>query len=250
MRPSIKIALAVFIGLSAMGLNVLWDLYFGKKLESAEVLVVKAGEEIGKKEMITRDKIAVELRDKKDLVEGVIYAQDYSKVVGKDAGQLLIGNSMISESMIDWDELVPDPDKDEAIRPIPTDWIYAKPGSLRRKDRVDIYLVPNSLTKDETQDLIEEGTVREVKDDEEKVTEDKETAPQLKPILENIPVVYAKDGANNEVVGVKPEGQADDKRLNATGQITELELLLTNEQFYTLYDSVLYKKSKLYITYN
>ena len=71
--------------------------------------------------------------------------EDEKQVIGYDAGQLLVGNAIISKDMVDYDKLVPNEKEGEAIRPIVSDMIFAMPGSVRRKDTIDIYLVSNSL---------------------------------------------------------------------------------------------------------
>jgi hypothetical protein len=61
-----------------------------------------------------------------------------------------------------------------------------------------------------------------------------------------VPVIYAKDGSNKEVV--TQDGQTN--RLNGSADINELELLLNEDDFKTLADAVMKDGKRLYITYN
>ncbi|WP_206631526.1 hypothetical protein, partial [Mesorhizobium sp. M7A.F.Ca.MR.362.00.0.0] len=72
------------------------------------------------------------------LISNVVLAKDINSIIGIDTSQLIDGNSMISGNMLDVEEIVPNKEEGEAIRPITKDMIYAQPGSLRRKDTVDI----------------------------------------------------------------------------------------------------------------
>lgn len=233
-----------------MAFIVAWEFIFKDKIDSVEVVVVKAGEKIERKEKITEDKVMIERRTKKDLIQNVVYPSDLNKILGKEASQLIVSNSMISTDMIDFDDLIPNAKKHEAIRPIPQDWIYAAPGSLRRKDRIDIYTIKSeSLDKlkgsdqaSSTQNVVEVGIPTN------------EVDPSLLTlVLADVPVIYAKDASNKEVVnqvGNDQQQQDDGKRLNATGKISELEILLNDKDFNKLVDSIFEKSGRLYITYN
>ncbi|MDA6130889.1 hypothetical protein OSK38_26385, partial [Escherichia coli] len=107
--------------------------------------------------------------------------------------------------MIDFEQLIPDETEGEAIRPITKEMIYAQPGSLRRKDSIDIYLV----NQDGTTNLITNGApevTSETKEEtDSKEAESKEkveinTSVNTKPFLKDVRVVYVKDSGNKEVV--------------------------------------------------
>ncbi|WP_209124355.1 hypothetical protein [Alkalihalobacillus sp. BA299] len=247
MKPSVKIALGILTALSVMAFIVFWEFVFKERIDSVEVVVVKPGETIEIKEPISKDKITVERRSKKDLIQDVVYSSDLNQIIGEDAAQRIVSNSMISKQMIDFEDMTPNSSKGEAIRPIPAEWIYATPGSLRRKDRIDIYLI------DETLIAKLQGKDSSNKDQPVQVVSDKEEAKavQLKPILQDVPVIYVKDGANKEVTNQdgKQAGGLQ-QRLNASGKVSELEVLLNEEDFNKIADSVLGKEGRLYITYN
>lgn len=250
MKPSIKIALGVFTSLATIGFILVYDLYIKERIDSTEVVVVKAGKEISQSEQLTEEKLAIERRPKESLIEGVVLAKDIKEIIGEDAKQDIIGNSMISMKMVDFDNLVPNQKEGEAIRPIAKDMIYAKPGSLRRKDIIDLYLVR------ETGDSFQISTNAKSAQSKDKSDTSINIEGQAKmnrnilitPFLEDVKVVYVKDSGNKEVVSAEEEG-AKDKRLNATSAISDLEVILNEEEFSRLMEEVLGKGSKLYITY-
>lgn len=262
MKPAVKIGSGIFLSLATIGLIFTYDFYIKERIDSEEVVVVKPGEEIKKSERITKDKLITERRAKDTLLKDVVYANEMKDIIGRDAKQDLIGNSMVSTKMIDYDLMVPDAAEGEAIRPITGDMIYAQPGSLRRKDIIDIYLVnpdgtasfmqsgPSVVTSDTP--ATEEGTETSTEPSTETAnnstsTEEKQIL-DTEPFLKNVRVAYVKDSGNKEVVTAE-EGIKDDTRLNATSQISDIELILNEEDFTKLMTEVLSKGARLYITY-
>ncbi|KZE68039.1 hypothetical protein AWM68_17875 [Fictibacillus phosphorivorans] len=255
MKPSVKIGLGIFVSLFTIGFIFLYDFYIKDRIDSEEVVVVKAGAQILKSEPITKDKLIIERREKSSLVEDVVYAADIDKIIGQDSKQTIVGNSMISTKMIDYEKLIPNADEGEAIRPITQKMIYAQPGSLRRKDVIDLYLVYG----DGTTNLMENGPSKVTSEVTAKET-DKETTVtsttslsaeeiklNTKPFLKGVKVVYVKDSGNKEVISAGEGNQ--DKRLNATSTISDLEVILNEEDFTNLMTEILSKGARLYITY-
>lgn len=250
MKPGMKIGLGIFTSLATAGFILTYDFYIKERIDSEEVVVVKAGEEIMKSEQITEDKLAIERRRKEDLVDEVVFASNMDKIIGQDSKQDIVGNSMVSTRMVDFENLIPDSSKGESVRPITKEMIYAQPGSLRRKDVIDIYLV----NSDGSTNLIQNGQTVVTSEDsqstdkpDEERSKDADTM-DTKPFLKDVRVVYVKDSGNKEVVSAE-EGNAGDKRLNATSTISDLEVILNEEDFTKLMDQVLGRGSKLYITY-
>lgn len=216
-----------------------YDMFLRDRIDSVEVVVVKANEEIQKSEKVTADKITTERRPKETLISNVVLAKDINSIIGIDSSQLIEGNSMISGNMLDVEEIVPNKEEGEAIRPITKDMIYAQPGSLRRKDTVDIYLV----NKDGSTNMTEDGP-------SSKSSKKSEAAStSATPYLQDVKVVYVKDSGNKEVVSATTEETTEDQRLNATSTISDLEVILNDDDFKKLMDQVLGKGAKLYITY-
>ncbi|MFJ6414447.1 SAF domain-containing protein [Terribacillus saccharophilus] len=249
-----KIFLALGTAVLLLACLPTYELFFKDKMDSVEVLVVNAEEGIKAKDQLTEDNVIVERRRKQDLVAGTALANDFKEVIGKEAGKNLVNNSIVSKEDIDFEDLVPDRSKGEAIRPIVNDMIFAQPGSLRRKDSIDIYAISDTdietNTENETQEAnnnsgdAEEKTIVSSTNPEQEVA-----ATKLKaPILQDVKVVYVKDSSNQEVTN-EIEEKGTEERLNATGNISDLEVILDEADFDLLMNTVLSGK-KLYITYN
>ena len=274
MKPWVKILLGILTSVLTISFILVYDFFIRERIDSEEVVVVKAGETIFKNETITEDKIAIERRPKETLIDGVIKAKDVNKIIGYDASQDIVGNSMISRTMIDYDDLIPDESKGEAIRPIPNEWIYAQPGSLRRKDLVDFYLVyPDGSTNFNNENgpshvsSTDEDvyTEEDPSDDEDMVytydsenEQDGEKSEKIseenlkmntKPFLKDVRVVYVKDSGNQEVVSTSGDGKNTNERLNASSEPNNLEVILNEEDFIKLMEEVLGKNARIYITY-
>lgn len=243
MKPIFKIILPILLAFTTAGLILVWDIFFKDKIDTVEVVVVKAGKSIDTKEEISKGKLVVERRQRKDLLDNTVLASDISEVIGKDSKSFIAGNSIVTYDMIDTEGLIPDEKEGESIVPIPQDWIFARPSSLRRKDRVDIYIVPNSAPSvtgevtEETQNFIDENGLSLKSFVKE-------------PLLKDVVVVYAKDSSGNEVMSNAEVEPSSDGRLTSTGQIQELELILNTDDFKKLVAETVEKKARIYITYN
>lgn len=254
MKPSLKIALGIFTSLFTIGFIFFYDFYLKERIDSVEVVVVKTGQEIARAEQLTQADLVIERRPKKSLIEDVVLAEEFEKVIGKDSSQTILGNSMLSHKMIDYDGIVPDSSKGEAIRPITNEMIFAQPGSLRRKDVIDIYLVNEdgkTVSIPQQERVTEEGD-SETETDSETSSEEESTSAtatiQSEAFLKGVPVVYVKDSGNKEVVSSEEENSKD-KRLNATSNISDIEVIMNEVDFNKLMNEVLRNGSKLYITY-
>lgn len=247
MKPRTKIILGVFTSLLLLALIPTYDIFLKDKIDSTAVVVVKADTEIKTNQTIEPEMLNIERRRKQDLVDDVVLANEINDITGMEAAELLVSNSMVSKKMIDYDQLLPNPDEEEAIRPIVSDMIYAKPGSLRRKDNIDIYTISGDVTEKRKANASEETESNEVSSEDVKKAE-KEALK--KPLLTNVRVVYVKDSANNEVTGEDGKVVAKGERLNATGNISDLEVILNEEDFNQLMKAVIEDNQKLYITYN
>ncbi|MGE6755941.1 hypothetical protein ACQKFO_21305 [Rossellomorea sp. NPDC071047] len=238
MKPGWKIFLGIFLSLSTMAFVVVYDLYIKDRIDSVEVVVVKAGEEIKKKDLIDRSKVTVERRPKQDLIEGAILKEEMNEIYASSAAQNIVSNSMISKKMIDYDRMIPDESEGEAIRPITGDMIQAQPGSLRRKDSIDIYLVKKGTERANSANVASSA--------DKKLTKEEFVNG---PLLKDVRVVYVKDSSNKEVMNGNPE-KIKDERLDGSGKISDLEVILNEEDFQKLMDKVVKEGYLLYITYN
>ena len=265
MNPYLKITLGILLSVLVIGFIVVWDLYLKDNIMSEEVVIVKPDVQLEAKDTIQREHLAIEKRRINSLVEGTVTAEQIDEVVGHDSAVPLVGNAILSTKYIDFDDVVPDAEKGEAIRPIPEDWIYAKPGSLRRKDRIDIYAIESEEIRDFQANM--ERLHQEPSDESDDESKEEDTVSSsshqsklpledrihldIEPILTNVPVVYAKDASNREVVGetAKGESEEQDSRLDASGRISDLEVNLNSEDFKTLMGYI-NDGYQLYITYN
>ncbi|QAS54819.1 SAF domain-containing protein [Halobacillus litoralis] len=247
MKPRTKIILGIFTSLLLLALIPTYDIFLKDKIDSTAVVVVKADTEIKTNQTIEPEMLSIERRRKQDLVDDVVLADEINDITGKEAAELLVSNSMVSKKMIDYEQMLPNPDEKEAIRPIVSDMIYAKPGSLRRKDNIDIYTISGDVTDKRMAETSEDTEDNEVSSEDVKKAE-KEALKT--PLLTNVRVVYVKDSANNEVTGEDGKVVAKGERLNATGNISDLEVILNEEDFNKLMKAVIEDNQKLYITYN
>lgn len=266
-KPGLKLGIGIFLFVFLIAFIVSWQFYFKDRIDTVQVVVVKPGTEIAKKETIHAADLTIERRNRKDLINDYIPASEQQNIIGKDAAQIIPGNGMLSYKMIDYDNLIPNAKKGEAIRPIPHDWIYAMPGSLRRKDHVDIYVInkqdlansplqtgysDQNNTKPTQKPLAtgQKGT-KDTKTDSktQDTTVQNPSASFMTPILTNVSVVYAKDSSNNEVTSSNAKKDSAQTRLTATGQISELELILSDKQFEKLASAVVDDGAQLYFTY-
>jgi hypothetical protein len=242
MKPWMKMVIGLLVALSVIGFLIVWEMFIKERIDTVQVVVV--AKEIPKQEVISREHLSIENRKKSTLLSGAILAEDKNKILGEIAAHALVKNAMISKKDIDWERLTPDESKGEAIRPIPDEWIYAKPGSLRRKDKIDIY-----LWKPPVKVALNEGE-QEVREPEKEISIDFDILKGEAPVLQDVPVIYAKDNSNKEVVNEKGEKETEEeKRLNATGTIAALEVNLDEDEFKSLMEATK-QGYLLYITYN
>lgn len=135
-------------GLLVIGFMILWDLVIKPSIESVEVVVVKPSVVIHKYDDISQEHLTISKRNRETLVEGYVKPEDMNILIGQQASQDLVGNQLVSTRYVDFENSEPNPEIGESIRPIPNQWIYALPATLRRKDRIDVYLVPGKVLKE------------------------------------------------------------------------------------------------------
>lgn len=310
MKTNTKLVLGILTAVLVIGFIVVWDLVIKENIESEEVLVIRPGVIIHPYDVIKETDLQVEKRNRATFIEGFLTPDQKGSVVGLQAKQLLVGNQLLSARYIDLEDFEPDPKKGEAVRPIPEDWIYAIPSTVRRKDKIDIYLVKKGTTdepevetkessynpsyvgmspeqeqalekqefelleedeaySEEADDTAKSDITNELAGDEKDIQNfigDRESWLKKKgltekeweelvqhskiPVLVNVPVSYAKDGAGNEILNGPDEGaKQKPERLTATGAIVNLELKL-NEDEHRLLIGYIKNGYQLYITYN
>lgn len=234
-----KVVGSIGISLLTIVLVVTYDLLIKDRALSIEVVV--ASERIERHMQFSADNLTVERRNRDELVDGFITPSAKVDLIGKDANVTILKNQMISEVFVDYVNLTPDAEKNEAIRPIPANWIYAMPGSLRRKDVITIYPLQERGVGVQ-QNII---TVDKVMSDEEaNNSTPTELASRFQPILENVPVNYVKTSSNQEVMN----REDSDERLNASGNASDIEVNITEDELKLLFE-LIEQGYKLYISY-
>lgn len=242
---SIGVSLLTIAGIGS------YEFYIKDKALSMEVVVAK--EKIEKHTDFSQSNLVIERRKKTDLIEGYITPDEIGSLYGRDTNALILANQVISKEFVEFQNLTPDPSKNEAIRPIPSDWIYAMPGSLRRKDTITIYPVKDkkaSVEGIQSVQVIDAST--ENKNDEEKEMSEEdaanaspeEIASRFEPILENIAVSYVKTSSNQEVTSK----DGTQERFDASGTASGIEVNIKEEDLKRIVQFI-DKGYKLYISY-
>ncbi|CQR53635.1 hypothetical protein [Paenibacillus riograndensis] len=116
-----------------------YDLYFKPYVLSQTVVKIKVAEGsfLPKNYELKPSDLYLDSVQTKDIPSGVI--TDVSQVEHKITNVILTNGSILTASLVDVSDL--EPQQDEGIFPIPKEAIYAINGSLRSRDKVDIYLV-------------------------------------------------------------------------------------------------------------
>src|SRR5690606_30780415 len=160
--------------------------------------------DIGFKEQISSDNIEI-ISMKKDFVVPAAYygvkPEDLETLYGRLAAIDIKAGTQIYSELLDRFDLVPG--EGEFIAPIPNQWLFAVPGSMRRSYYADFYVVLNSAVIDE------------------------EELRQGEPLLKDVRVAHTKDNANREVRSIE---NTDD----ATGNISNIEIIATKDMLSTI----------------
>lgn len=194
-----------------------YDLYFKPYVLSRTVVKIKVegGELLPKNYELKASDLYLDSVQTKDIPSGVI--TDIAQVEHKITNVNLTNGIILTTSLVDVSDL--EPLEDEGIFPIPKEAIYAINGSLRSRDKVDIYLVEadqekrsESLSPDnkkEGQELIEQSPLSE---------------PAKEVFLSGVTVNYVRTEDNNDVLD--SEKGNNNNRLTSTGKVATPELKL------------------------
>lgn len=185
-----------------------YDLYIKPYVLSQKVVKVKvtAGSYLPKNYELSAKDVYLDSVQTKDVPVNAI--QNIEDVEKKILNVNLSDGVILTESLVDVDDLEPGPN--EGIYPIPKEAIYAINGSLRSRDKVDIYLVKDRTKK-------EQGTLTDGLD-EPKV----ESA-----FLSGVTVNYVRTEDNNDVKDT--ENGNITNRTTSTGKVSVPELKIPNE---------------------
>lgn len=234
MKTTLNVVLSVLFVAAGVGFVFFFEFYVSEKIDTVEVVVAK--ETIDFKTVITEENIQIANVKRGHEVENAIPVTAYESLIGKHASIKIEKGTQIYTDLIDTYNLVPDTSKGEFVAPIPKEWLFAVPGSLRRTYVADVYAISDSEQKMKAQlekAAAEQGDIKE--------SDIQEIAPGTEPILESIRVSSVKDSGNKEV-------RESAETSEATGQVAALEIIATDEMLKTLTDN-LNDGYKLYVVY-
>lgn len=196
---------AALILITGFGGLLGYDLYFKPYVLSQTVVKIKVvdGQFLPKNYELKPGDLYLDSVQTKDIPSGVI--TDIRQVEHKITNVNLTDGSILTASLVDVSNL--EPLQDEGIFPIPKEAIYAINGSLRSRDKVDIYLVegaPSSSTVKDQANLL--------------------SAPSQQVFLTGVTVNYVRTEDNNDVLD--SEQGNDNNRFTSTGKVASPELKL------------------------
>lgn len=241
MKKFLQPLISIFLIISAVGLIFLWEFYLNDRLNMTSVVV--AAKDIEKNQVIKNSDVKIIRIKSEQAVEKPF--ENPKDIIGLETSQYVAKGNQFVEAMLDRYGL--EPNDNQLIYSIPKEWIYSSPGSLRRKDRVYIYAIydtnrgisPNQPQRasglpEERQTILtgaagqNPGAVgQNPVAAGQNIGAAVENPAVSEPVLKNLVVAYAKDSSNQEV---KPAVNSE-KRLDATGAINNIELIMTQEQY-------------------
>lgn len=216
--------LAMLLVLLSVSIALAWELYFDERINTIPVL--QAVNRLPKGHKVTTADFAV-VRIKSTFVpEGAL--KDIGTIINYETVVPVGKGMVVIKEFFDYPELVPN--ENQMVTPIPNQWIFSLPGSLRRRDKVSIYGFP--VKAQNVQTPYTAGRFSNQLQSNPNYGEIQglpaiNTVNSNGALIKDVTVAFAKDSANQEV---KP---SNDKlqRIDATGNISQLELILTPEQF-------------------
>ena len=203
-------------------------------LNKKEVLVL--ARDIKFKEKIELSDLAIDKVPVEQIVEGAYKPQDAELVVGSYAAINMKKGMQLYDALIDTHDLIPNEAEGEFVAPIPDEWLYAIPGTLRRSYVADFYAIPVSDDRDKLLEIISEDKDLEDIDLNELNINDLDSKNSLttefEPFLKNVRVAHVQDRNNREVVTSEEDGTS------ATSVATRLEIIANDEILNTIRNTV------------
>jgi hypothetical protein len=196
-----------------------YDLYFKPYVLSRTVVKIKVedGEALPKNYELKASDLYLDSVQTKDIPFGVI--TEIAQVEHKITNVNLTNGVILTVSLVDVSDL--EPLEDEGIFPIPKEAIYAINGSLRSRDKVDIYLVQGDQEKRQAALGSNTNTI----ENEEQVKEQSLLSdPDKEIFLSGVTVNYVRTEDNNDVQD--SEKGNNNNRFTSTGKVATPELKL------------------------
>lgn len=196
-----------------------YDLYFKPYVLSRTVVKIKVegGELLPKNYELKASDLYLDSVQTKDIPSGVI--TEIAQVEHKITNVNLTNGVILTASLVDVSDL--EPLQDEGIFPIPKSAIYAINGSLRSRDKVDIYLVQGDQEK--RQAALGSNTVK-IENEELVKVQSLFSDPEKEIFLSGVTVNYVRTEDNNDVQD--SEKGNNNNRFTSTGKVATPELKL------------------------
>jgi hypothetical protein len=201
-----------------------YDLYFKPYVLAQTVVKIKVadGDFVPRNYELKKGDLYLDSVQTEDIPAGAI--TDIREVENKITNVNLTNGSILTQSLVDVSDL--EPKADEGIFPIPKEAIYAINGSLRSRDKVDIYLVegdPRNMAA-----ARERSTAYGAENDPDNANGEGEAEqlpdPAAKVFLAGITVNYVRSEDNNDVLD--SEHGNTNNRFTSTGKVAAPELKL------------------------
>lgn len=223
----LKFTIPLFLLATGVGFIFAFEFYIKDRVNTVPVVI--AASDIAFKEPFSENNLIVTHIKREYLVKDA-YQHEASlfELIGSVAAVDIAEGTQLYPALIDSFDLVPDHLAGEFIAPIPNEWIFAVPGSLRRSYLADFYLISKEQEKAIRDTLMSYEATNE---DEHSFLEVKELPQDVfslngsstQPVLENIKVIYTKDSSNREVQTLQ------DTQLDGTANISNLEIIANHE---------------------
>ncbi|AIQ51090.1 SAF domain-containing protein [Paenibacillus sp. FSL R7-0331] len=202
-----------------------YDLYLKPYVLSQTVVKIRAadGGFIPKNYQLQQGDLYLDSVQTKDIPSGVI--TELSQVENKITNVNLMDGSILTDSLVDVSDL--EPQADEGIFPIPKEAIYAINGSLRSRDKVDIYLVASDKANNTGSKTVNTGSTLQPAGSPASGggAEEAGLASAVpKSFLNGVTVNYVRSEDNNDVLD--SENGNTNNRVTSTGKVATPELKL------------------------
>lgn len=239
-----------------LGISFVFVFEFYVKDKVNTVPVVVANRDIPFKKQITREDLTIKQVNKDYLISETFRPDELESLIGTYASIEIKAGTQMYPQLVDEYDLVPNEELGEFIAPIPSEWLFAVPGTLKRSYIADFYVIGNN-------DVIIDEMINELEQQQNSQTEgendeqNNETPIQeqenitsyvkssYEPILKDVRVAHVRDGSNQEITK-NPESNDPN---SATSNISSIEIIATNETLAAIREYI-DKGFKLYITYD
>lgn len=237
-----------------LGISFVFVFEFYVKDKVNTVPVVVANRDIPFKKQITREDLTIKQVNKDYLISETFRPDELESLIGTYASIEIKAGTQMYPQLVDEYDLVPNEELGEFIAPIPSEWLFAVPGTLKRSYIADFYVIGNNdVIIDEMINELEQQQNSQTENDEQNnetpIQEQENITSYVKssyePILKDVRVAHVRDGSNQEITK-KPESNDPN---SATSNISSIEIIATNETLATIREYI-DKGFKLYITYD